>query len=510
MKNNGKRLALLSALVIGIIAGIVFAARFDLVQYSLAEDTKKIAASPKISSALDIQEAFVSVAETIKPSVVNIRTTKIIEMSSHPFFRFEGDQFKDFFGDDFFDKYFDKRNNNSGKRKMQQSSLGSGFVIRDDGYILTNNHVVADMDEVLVKFVGNDKEYEAKVIGTDPVTDLAVIKIDTKDSLTAVPLGDSDQARVGSWAIAIGNPFGLESTVTAGIVSAKGRVIGQGPYDDFIQTDAAINPGNSGGPLVNIHGQVIGINSAIYSQSGIMGAVGNMGIGFAIPINMARDVFEELIETGKVSRGYLGILIEDIDERLAGAFGLKNAEGVLVTNVLDDTPAEKAGMKAEDIIIQLNDTKILNVKQLQKEVAGIDKGEKATITVLRNGKKKQLKVRLEERPDDVASGTKPGGNFSEEELGLELKTLTPEIARQLDAKSDKGAVVMNVDPGSPADKAELMQGDIITKADRKPVDNAGDFIDIIDELKPGDDILIVVERRGYNRFFVLEIPEKKD
>ncbi len=503
--NIKTRLTLVFTLIIGMIAGIVLAAHFNLLPHLDAADNKP-AKTPHIETAENLQSAFVQVSDAVKPSVVNISTSRTVKMGNTFGFNMDDDQMKQFFGDDFFDRFFGGPRGKSPDYKQQ--SLGSGFVIRADGYILTNNHVVDDADDIKVKFNGDEKEYVAKLVGKDPTTDLAVIKIEGKKNLKEVPLGDSDKLRVGEWAIAIGNPFGFESTVTAGIVSALSRTIGQGPYDNFIQTDAAINPGNSGGPLVNIRGEVIGVNTAIYSQSG-----GYMGIGFAIPINMARDIFEKLIESGHVSRGYLGITFNDIDEKLARQFDLKKPTGVLISQVLEDSPAEKAGLKEEDIIIRLNDVEITSGKQLQREVAKINAGTKVKVTVLRKGDEKTVTVKLGERPSEdsmagIGGGENEGSSASAKSLGLELKTLTKDLKRQIGAKADSGALVTDVKPDSPAGDAEFARGDIIVKADRKPVESADDFLEIMKKAKSGEEVLIVVERQKYNKFLVIKIPEK--
>ncbi len=503
--NMKTRLTLVATLIIGMIAGIVLAAHFNLLPRINAADTKP-AKTRHIETAENLQTAFVQVSDAVKPSVVNISASRTSNMGNTFGFNMDNDQMKEFFGDDFFDRFFGGPQRRTPDYKQQ--SLGSGFVIRSDGYILTNNHVVDNADDIKVKFNGDEKKYDAKLIGKDAVTDLAVIKIEGKKGLREVTLGDSDRIKVGEWAIAIGNPFGLESTVTAGIVSALSRTIGQGPYDNFIQTDAAINPGNSGGPLVDIRGEVIGVNTAIYSQSG-----GYMGIGFAIPINMARDVFEKLIESGHVSRGYLGITFNDIDDKLARQFDLKKAEGVLISQVLEDSPAEKAGLEEEDIIIKLNGVEITNGKQLQREVARIDAGTKVKVTVLRKGGEKTLTVKLAERPSEgsmagAGGSESEGSSMSAKNLGLELKTLTKDLKRQIGAKADSGALVMDIKTDSPAEEAEFVRGDIIIKADRKPVESVDDFLDIVSKTKAGEEILVVVERQKYNKFLVIKVPKK--
>ncbi len=492
------RLTLLGVLIIGMLAGIVMAAHFNLLPHLNAAD--KTAQTPHLTTAENLQTAFVQVADTVKPSVVNISTSRTVKMGG--FFGFDNDQMKEFFGnDDMFNHFF---GNQGGGQKYKQQSLGSGFVIRSDGYILTNNHVVEKADDIKVKFPDEDKEYDATVVGTDSATDLAVIKVDVKKKLKEIALGNSDNIKVGEWAIAIGCPFGFDNTVTAGIISALDRKnVSDSPYTKFIQTDAAINPGNSGGPLVNIRGEVIGVNTMIYSQSG-----GYMGIGFAIPINTARDIFEKLIQSGHVSRGYLGVVPQDIDEKIARQFNLDSTKGALVTEVAKDTPADKAGIKADDVIVKLNDTAITSADQLRNEVARYTAGTKVDLTVIRDGKKKTISVKLANRPDNPDEQT--GGDESEttRDVGLDLKTLSSDIQKQLNSKADSGAVVMNVEPDSAADEAGFMQGDIITKADRKPVESAGDFKSIINKAKKGEEILVVVERRGYSRYIVLKIPEK--
>jgi serine protease Do len=499
------KLLLFFTLIAGIIIGIIAAARFDLLPHANAADAKKDVKPGAIQpapAALDLQNAFASVAEHVKPCVVNISTSKTVELQSNPFM--DNKDMQNFFGKDFQFQFGMPGEGDSEGQKFKQKSLGSGFVIRSDGYIVTNAHVVLDMDKITVKFPGGEKEYEAKVIGTDKNTDLAVIKVDTENKLPAVTLGDSDKVRVGDWAIAIGNPFGLENSVTAGIVSAKGRFIDQGPYDDFIQTDAAINPGNSGGPLVNISGEIIGVNTLIYSTSG-----GYNGVGFAIPIDMAKDVADEIIDTGRVSRGWLGITFDEMTEKLARAYGLDEAKGVIITGVLSDTPAKKAGLREEDIILKLNGVEIKDGHHLQHEVGTLDKGADVKVTLLREGKEKVVTVTLGERPEDFDKQGKPVEiEKPEKSIGLDLKTLTPALAKQIESNSDTGAVVTGVEPDSPADSAEFQQGDIIVKADKQAVDSASDFKKIISKAKPGDEIVVVVERRGYNKYLVLTIPEK--
>lgn len=508
--NSKTRVALLMALITGVVFGIVFAAKLDMIPHSKAADAqadKNVVKTLKPSAAMmDLQDSFAQISASLNPCVVNISTTTTVKMQ-HPFF--DG-----FFDDDTMDRFFNRGPRQGGKnreRKMEQQSLGSGFVIRSDGYILTNNHVVENADEIYVILSGTKDEdkIKAELVGSDPDTDLAVLKIKTSKPLPAAPLGNSDAARVGDWAIAIGNPFGFENTVTVGIVSAKARDIDQGPYTDFIQTDAAINPGNSGGPLINIRGEVIGVNTAIFSRNG-----GYMGMGFAIPINLAKDIMDDLIETGHYSRGYLGITYQEVDEKLAKAYGLDKAEGALVTNVMDDTPAGEAGVEAGDVIIKVGDKEIKDGKALQREVARLGAGKKVTVVALRDGKQKKFTITLAERPAELSSAKlkdKDSGKDEEEPsaLGIQAQTLDKEIKERLGSKTDAGIVVTEVDPESPAQEAGIQQGDIIIKANREKVSSISDFRKIMKKVKAGEDLLIVVERQGYNRFLVVETPKGK-
>ena len=358
--------------------------------------------------------------------------------------------FNDYFGDDFFNRFF----GDIPQRDFKQRSLGSGFIISNDGYIFTNNHVVENTDKILVK-ISDGKEYEAKIIGTDSKTDIALIKIKPDNSLPIVEIGDSDALRVGEWVIAIGNPFGLEQTVTAGIVSAKGRVIGAGAYDNFIQTDASINPGNSGGPLFNMQGKVIGINTAIVAQG--------QGIGFAIPINMAKNILDDLKTKGKVTRGWLGISIQDISEDIAKSMNYKNKNGVLVTDVFKDDPADKAGIKVGDIITEINGKAIKDTHELLLTTASLRVGEKATIKALRDGKEISFQIIVAERKDkpEIALAKKSGGYF-----GINVQEITKDLAKQLGISHDAGLIVTDVEEGSPADNVGIQPHDIIVQVNK--------------------------------------------
>ncbi len=402
---------------------------------------------------------FNRLATEAQPGVVNVRTVKTMK-GGGPVFRhfFQGP-----FGDKSpFDDFFGPFQHGMPK-DFKQRSLGSGFIIDKDGYIVTNNHVVADADEILVR-LSNEKEYSAKIVGRDPNTDLALIQIKDAAGITPLKMGDSDALKVGSWVVAIGSPFGLEQTVTAGIVSAKGRTIGSGPYDDFIQTDASINPGNSGGPLLNLQGEVVGINTAIVAHG--------QGIGFAIPINLARSVITQLKDSGSVTRGWLGVGIQDLTEEMSEYYGIKDKKGVLVTQVFEGDPADKAGIQVQDVIIELNNKPVTTSRELSSAVANIGVGEKANITILRNGQKKQLEVNVAKRKDEELLAQKPegGGGGGTEELGLSVVELTSENARRFgQSPDDKGIVVMAVKPDSAAGKSGIQQGDLIKEINRVPV-----------------------------------------
>lgn len=445
-----------------------------------------------------LSEAFENAAEKVNESVVPIFAEQEVVVQSP--FSSPGDPFRDFFGDDLFRRFFGTPEKG---QKRTVRSMGSGVIVSKDGYILTNNHVVKGAEKLTVVMT-DGKKYSAKIIGTDPQTDVAVIKIDDRN-LPAAVLGDSDQVKVGQWVIAVGNPFQLLHTATAGIISAKGRSsIGLADYEDFIQTDAAINPGNSGGALADLRGSVIGINTAINSPSG-----GNVGIGFAIPINMARGVMEKLIKDGKVTRGYMGLLPQDIDENLAKALKLEEMKGSLVGDVTSGGPAEKAGIKRGDVIIKINGRAVENSSDLRLQVAQAQPGTVITVTLIRDGKEKQVRVKLAERPADrQADSSTPARpeTQSYEKLGLSVQNLTPDIARQLGFKNEKGVVVLAVSSGSAAEDAGLRRGDLIKEVNRVAIESVRQFKDEIARLSSGDSAALLV-RRGNNNFFVaLVIP----
>jgi serine protease Do len=377
----------------------------------------------------------------------------------------------------------------------RQQSLGSGFIIDRDGSILTNNHVVENAQKITVK-LSDGRDFEAKVIGRDPKTDIAIIKIDAKGDLPIAPLGDSDRLEVGEWVMAIGNPFGLDSTVTSGIVSAKGRHIGAGPYDNFIQTDASINPGNSGGPLINLRGEVVGINTAIFSQSG-----GNIGIGFATPINSAKEIVPELKSKGKITRGWLGVSIQSVTPDLANTLGLEKSRGALVAEVLKDGPAERAGIKVGDVIVDFDGTEIKDSNELPTIVARTRPDKQVRVKLLRDRKELSIPVTINELKETEVVAAAKG---EKGELGLTVQKMTPELAESLNLDKAQGVVITSVEPGSPADEAGLRQGDVIVEVDRKSVRDVGDFRKALANVKKDQRILFLVRREGNSLFLALK------
>ncbi|MGR3178167.1 MAG: Do family serine endopeptidase [Candidatus Anammoxibacter sp.] len=457
-------------------------------------------------SAHSLEKILELVSEVIKPSVVSVISVKVIKHPSIPFSR-GGNQYgnpfgnkkqfrgsKDFFGGRFSDKYF---RDSYPDRKFKQQGLGSGIIVNKEGYILTNNHVVNGADEIKV-VLGDKREFEAKIIGTDPQSDLAVIKIEGSD-LPAAQLGDSDALRVGNWAITIGNPFGFTQTVSVGIISAMGRAhIGIARYENMIQTDAAINPGNSGGPLVNIKGEVIGINTAIYTNTGSY-----QGIGFAIPINMARVIMKSIIETGRVVRGWLGVVVQDLTPALIKQFEVKVNEGGLVSNVEKNSPASNAGMETGDIIIKYEGKKVKDVNLLMNIVAQTEIGKEVKLIVLRDGKEKSLKIKIQEQPSGLfaVSGSSP----AVKDLGLTVQNLTDELARSLGVEESNGVVVTEVVPGSPAANTDIKQSDLIKQVSRKPVNNVEEFRQAIRSARGDNEILFLAKRGDYTRYVILKI-----
>jgi serine protease Do len=430
--------------------------------------------------------SFANLAQSVKDSVVNISTTQVMSGGAANPFQGPDSPLRDFFGDDFFKHFF----GDVPQGRMKTHALGSGFVLDKQGLILTNNHVVEKASEIKVK-LENGKEYTAKVLGRDPKTDLALIKVKPDANFPApLVLGDSDATRVGDWVMAVGNPFGLGETVTVGIISAKGRIIGAGPYDDFLQTDAAINPGNSGGPLFNMKGDVIGINTAIIAQG--------QGIGFAIPISMAKELLPQL-EAGKIVRGWLGVMIQDVTPDLAKSFNLKETNGVLVSDVTQGSPATDAGFKQGDVIIRFDGKPVANAHALSRLVAATAPGTKAKVDILRDGSPMPVLVTIGTMPQSPQEA-----NMSPEKgttWGMAVQEITPELARGLGLNPDEGGVVIaSVQPGSPAGEAGLQSGDVIKEVNRQKIKGLRDYNQGLE--KTGQSLLLLI-KRGSGRIFVV-------
>lgn len=440
---------------------------------------------------------FADLAESVKDIVVNISTTQVLKESPMQPFMGQNSPFRDFFGDEFFKRFFGDQQ----QGQMKTHALGSGFIIDEDGLILTNNHVVEKADEIKIKTAAG-KEYDAKVVGRDPKTDIALIKITADGKIPrAAKLGDSEASRVGDWVMAVGNPFGLGNTVTAGIISAKGRIIGAGPYDDFLQTDAAINPGNSGGPLFNMNGEVVGINTAIVAQG--------QGIGFATPINMAKEILPQL-KTGKVIRGWLGVMIQDITPELAESFGIAETKGVIIGDVVNDSPAEKAGMKRGDIVKTLNGKPVDNAHALSRSVAALGPESVATLEVLRDGKQLQVKVTIGTMPEEGAEKRGAGGGMrTESAWGITVQNLTPELAQRfnLDDK-ESGVIISEIKPRTPAAEARLRAGDVIKEVNRQKIQNIRDYKQAVQKMKKGESLLLLVKRGSTTYYVAIKAPKE--
>ncbi|MCB2147307.1 MAG: DegQ family serine endoprotease [Deltaproteobacteria bacterium] len=428
-------------------------------------------------------------AKHVSPSVVNISFEKVVKGQAQGQSPFGPDDPMR----DFFDRYFGQQM----PREYKQRGLGTGFIIDKAGFILTNNHVVEDSDEITVK-LADDREFSAKIIGRDPMTDLALIQIDAKGPLAAIALGDSDKLEVGDWVVAIGNPFGLGNTVTAGIVSAKYRQIGAGAYDNFIQTDASINPGNSGGPLLNTSGEAVGINSAIFSQSG-----GSVGIGFAIPINMAKDLLPQL-KTGKVVRGWLGVMIQKITPELKETLKLEEEKGALVGDVTAGGPAQKAGIQRGDVIVAFDGKEIKDSSELPYRVAATPVGKVVPVGILRKGQKTTLQVKIGELKADKQAGEEGDGQPESTTFGMHVETLTPEIANSLGLSETSGVVVVEVATGGPAADGGIQAGDVILEVNQEAVKDLSQFNRKIKGTKAGDTILLLINRKGATLFLTLK------
>jgi serine protease Do len=440
-----------------------------------------MAAASKSAPVRMVPQDFSALADAVSPAVVHIRVEKRVgigpavkQFGRNPF---GGDeQLKDFFGHRF---------GQNRQPEFKQPGLGSGFIIDKSGYIVTNNHVVDGADDI--KVVLKDKtEYNATVVGRDPVTDIALIKVETEKGLPTVSLGDSDNLRVGEWVAAIGSPFGLDYTVTAGIVSAKGRVIGAGPYDDFIQTDASINPGNSGGPLINMQGEVVGINTMIVA--------GGQGIGFAIPIDLANGIVSQLKTSGEVTRGWLGVTIQDVKEDLAEYYGIDGQAGVLVAGVVPGDPADRAGIQPKDIITEVNGKAVASSRDLTNLAASLAVGDTAKVKIIRNGKPRVVKVEVGKRPLTTAAAFENREKETKGEYGFQVTDLTPEMARRFNIEETAGVIVVGVQPDSKAQAAGIRQGDLVIEINRQNVASTKDFKKLIEQHKKSERIDLLVRR----------------
>jgi serine protease Do len=461
-----------------------------------AEDDQSIAVLRRMG------KAFASIAEKASPAVVGIKATKVIQGSEQMRGSGDVDPFNPF-GDDFFERFRRRLPRRYQQQEPRQVAQGSGFIVTPDGYILTNNHMVGEAEEVIVT-VGDGRKLKAKIVGADPETDVAVVKIDAQD-LPYVELANSDSLEVGEWVIAIGNPFGLSHSVTAGIVSAKGRSqIGVADYEDFIQTDAAINFGNSGGPLLNLDGKAVGISTAL------IGPGGNVGIGLAIPINMAKAVYEQLKEGGKVVRGFLGVTIQDLEPGMGEFFHIEGGKGAVVTSVVDGSAAQRAGIRTDDVVIELEGEPVTNANELMSRVAMHKPGSEIGLAVMRDGKRKTFNVTLDKRPPG-ASAMAPGGAAEvPAQLGMSVQNLTEELRQRLGFENESGVVVTQVESGSLADEYGLEPGALITEVNRQPVRNVRQFREALTKAQKGGKILLrVVFEEGNRALVFIPVPDKK-
>jgi len=471
--------AIAAVALVFLITGLLMASSFKLTGHLQA-------LTPSLRTGSDVPMSFADLAQDLGPTVVNIKVTKVrttdfpgaSQLPEGPF----GDLFERFFGD-----------MPRPREGFKTQGAGSGVVISTDGQILTNDHVVEGAQEITVT-MSDKREFKARIVGRDRKTDLAVIKVNAILPFKAASLGDSDKLRVGEWVLAIGNPFGLTNTVTSGIVSAKGRVIGAGPYDDFIQTDAPINPGNSGGPLFNMKGEVVGINTAIIPNG--------QGIGFAVPVSTAKSLIPQLVQKGKVIRGYLGVQIQDISPDLAAAFNIKGHKGALVSDVVQGSPAEKGGVKQGDVVVSFNNKDIGNSHDLPSIVASTPVDKEVPLRVIRDGKELSLQVKIEKLQSDESEEAL-SEKAAPDSWGLKLQDLSPAMARQLGFKVSHGALVVDVQPGSPAEAASIQKGDVIVEINREPVKDTKELKDRLKKSKGKGSLLLLVHRNGGNLYIAM-------
>ncbi|MBU0991176.1 MAG: DegQ family serine endoprotease [Proteobacteria bacterium] len=479
-----------------MLSYVVFAVLLSIFS---SENALALNGNDDILSVKKTSQAFTRIAKTVMPTVVFVKVEYTIKVRrdgvpnpyNNPF---------DLYGEEFLERFFGLRPPHSmPKGDQKQIGQGSGFIISKDGYILTNHHVVGEADKITVVLQGG-KEYDAKPIGTDPKSDVAIIKIEDAKDLPVLPLGDSDALEVGEWVMAIGNPFGLSHTMTVGIVSAKGRnAVGITDYEDFIQTDAAINPGNSGGPLINIDGEAIGINSAIFSRSG-----GYMGIGFAIPINMVKIIKDQLIDKGEVTRGYLGVVIQDLDADLIKSFGLAmETQGVLIADISEDSPAAKAGLKRGDVVLRFDSHDVVDVRQFRNLVGLTPPGKKVDLILIRNGKKQDFKLKMGSLNEEESKLASESDILNK--LGINVQELTPDIARQFGYDKLEGALITEVESESPAQAAGIRPGMLILEVNRNSVKNTNELVKELENSRKTGKALFLLRDNKYSRYVMLHI-----
>jgi serine protease Do len=476
--------SVMAVAVASLLLGLLIAANLQGTGASAGQDSRQNVQLATTASTLP--GSFAGLAERLSPTVVNVQVTKVAQVGA--FGMPDGPEGP--YGE-FFRRFFQDRPQRPERHRMHGS--GSGVIISRDGYILTNNHVVDGAQEVTVT-LADQRVYKAKVVGRDPKTDLAVLKIEAKEPLPVASMGDSDQLKVGDWVLAIGNPFGLSHSVTAGIVSAKGRVIGAGPYDDFIQTDAPINPGNSGGPLFNMQGEMVGINTAIVSSG--------QGIGFAIPINIAKPLIPQLERTGEVTRGYLGVSIQSITPELAKALKLEDRQGALVAEVVPGGPAARAGIQQGDVIVAFNGKAVKDAHDLPAMAAESPVGQKVTLTVRREGATQQLPITVGKLPSEKAA-REESAQPSQSQWGLQLQDVTPQTASRLGLTTDHGVIVVGVQPGSPAEQAGLREGDLILEVNHQPVHSVQEVREELAKAHDNASLLLQVKRDNGSLFVAL-------
>ena len=477
----GALVAMAFALGLAFASAFKLPARGEAAVRSVLQDTSPPRALPQAKAAVDLGDAFASVAEHVKPAVVFIKSERRERVSS----RRLPPGFEDFF--------------QVPRHPQIEQGSGSGFIVSQDGYILTNNHVAGDADQINVK-LADGREFKARLIGKDTETDLAVVKIDAQN-LPFARLGNSDALEQGEWVIALGSPFGLQQTMTAGIVSATGRDLGVqgGQFTNFIQTDASINPGNSGGPLVNMQGEVVGINTLIFSQTGT-----SAGVGFAIPSNLATKVYAQLIKSGKVTRGYLGVYLQPVSPSLARTVGYNGTEGAVVGDLTDDSPAARSGLRSGDVIVEFDGKPVKSPKQLTEIVADTPVGKSSEVKYVRDGHVETTSIRLGERPSKPGDQDQPENGADPEQdagkLGASVSNVTGELARQMKLKMPGGVMIQNVQPDSPAAEAGLRRGDVIHRVNRTPINNRQEFLRALASVKGEKEITFQVEREGQLQF----------